>query len=131
MSDIKFKYYWSNGKSVISRIFTLDEIENGAPLDYTCDCPLLRSYRRIGRCQFAGSTDVNGVEIYGADIVEVESEELDVRYLSLIYMYRGALCVDIEYGDYGCVVVGCEEEYFSLRVVGNKYDNPELLEKCV
>ena len=72
MRDIKFRYmYGIEGKpdTYFTKIFTLDEIEQGYPIDVLCNEPLLKSYALLFRDQFAELTDKNGVDVYGADVV--------------------------------------------------------------
>ncbi len=45
----QFKYTYSNGIAQFSRIFTLEEIEQGLQLDEISDSPLLKDYRIVDR----------------------------------------------------------------------------------
>ena len=54
MREIKFRYTYSDGKSLFHKIFTLDEIEQGLPFDVLCDSPLLQSYKCIAKSQHTG-----------------------------------------------------------------------------
>ena len=45
----QFKYTYSNGVDPFSRIFTLEEIEQGCQFDEISDNPLLKDYKIVGR----------------------------------------------------------------------------------
>lgn len=49
MREIKFKYYYSDGKDIFSKVFTLEDISNQLHLDVICDSPSLKEYKIIGR----------------------------------------------------------------------------------
>ena len=68
--------------------------------------------------QFTGLHDKNGKEIYEGDIISNES------YKGVVVYKNGSFVLDLG-KSCGCVYLFCLD---SLLVIGNIYDNPELLE---
>ena len=60
----QFKYTYSNGVEEFSRIFTLEEIEQGCQFDEISDSPLLKDYKIIDRKLSTTQKDINGIEIF-------------------------------------------------------------------
>jgi uncharacterized phage protein (TIGR01671 family) len=89
--------------------------------------------------QYTGLRDENGTEIYEGDICEVK-----VSYDAL-YDGKTDLCVvswdpaggytyepEGGYGEYDTTLIGWAVDLgYSFRVIGNIYDNPELVKKGV
>ncbi len=120
MRDIKIKYYYKNSEGhTISKVFDMDsDIANGDHWDYTSDCPLMKDYKILDRLQYTGLTDKNGVEIYEGDLVEhkrlgVCKVVYDTTEFLLIVVKNNQRC--------------CLRSQFNT-VIGNIYQNPELLE---
>jgi uncharacterized phage protein (TIGR01671 family) len=72
--------------------------------------------------QFTGLTDINGVEIYEGDIVSVAGHgNCEVKITS----YLGVVYVDTD--GYEATHYDCADELDYPTVIGNIYQNPELL----
>lgn len=80
--------------------------------------------------QYTGLKDKYGKEIYEGDICRcLDTDENE--YLSAIKFERGAFIVDVnqcEY-DYSVLDWALEGDILEIEVIGNIYENPELLEK--
>ncbi len=78
--------------------------------------------------QFTGLLDKNGTEIYEGDIVEWE-EHKDAPHIMEVVAVMGGWDLSKADGKY-IAHLGCNGKFFAgqLKVIGNIYENPELLE---
>lgn len=88
--------------------------------------------KTVGR--FTGLTDDNGNKIFEGDIIRVKSLDWDYEYTTKVYYSSHTLCVNICSQDYDYTSIGFandiwDEENSVVYVIGNIYDNPELLEE--
>ena len=85
--------------------------------------------------QFTGLTDKNGKRIFEGDIVRVlGNQQVDdwknVDYVALIAFLGGGFCaIDGTVEEHGFRRYALARMDFSLEIIGNQFDNPELLEK--
>lgn len=87
-------------------------------------------YETIG--QFTGLTDENGVKIFEGDIVHLYGDKgTDTRFVNyialVVFAYGGFCAIDGTPDDYAV----CRFDFTSTlncKVIGNIYDNPELIE---
>lgn len=124
MREIKFDYiYGKKGKpeTYFHKVFTLDEIGNGDHFDEICDSRLLVGYEIIARRQYTGLKNKNGVEIYEGDICTYEGWRGKV-YKTMVEFKPVAGSDDM-----GTDMIGYADLNYQ-EVLGNVYENPELLD---
>ena len=84
--------------------------------------------------QFTGLTDKNGKKIFEGDIVNILGNQYvedwkDVNYNALIAFLDGGFCaIDGTIEEHGFRRYALARMDFTLEVIGNIHDNPELLE---
>ena len=88
-----------------------------------------RPFNEIILMQYTGFKDSDGKEIYEGDIVSCLGHDDEDIYDSLVYYSGGALCIDSSGCDYDYIAIGwaLESDLFSIEVIGNIYENPELV----
>ena len=133
MREIKFSYIYQHDDTgrILNKIFDIHEIE----LELMGEC-FIEGYTLIARRQYTGRFDKNGVEIYEGDIVKVENynhhgknpkKVMFVYYDNLTAQY----CTKIEKTNCKIEDLIMENQplYFahSIEIIGNIYENPELL----
>lgn len=80
--------------------------------------------------QFTGLTDKNGTKIFEGDFVRISEDYYDGLHCSgnEVYYSDGAFCVEYETSEYDVTSVGfLISEGVEVEVIGNIYDNPELI----
>lgn len=83
--------------------------------------------------QYTGLTDKNGTKIFENDILQVNCNchGYEIGRVCVYYKFAMYLC-DTIYGDIDFDTLGMLNANYQLDVIGNVYDNPELLEsECV
>ena len=78
--------------------------------------------------QYTGLTDKNGTKIFENDILQVNYHGNEIGRVCIYYKFAMYLC-DIIYGDVDFDTLGMLNANYQLEVIGNVYDNPELIEK--
>lgn len=113
----KYAGEWVYGNLVVPEEIQGDEVMIVKALSDDSSCTYHVDVNSVG--QFTGKNDKNRKEIYEGDILRNESCKGVVSYRN------GAFVLDLG-KSCGCVYLFCLD---SLLVVGNIYDNPELLKQ--
>ena len=70
--------------------------------------------------QYTGENDKDGAKIFEGDIVTVGD------HIDFVQYERGCFCMDNQWIFYEFTY----QDFSQIKVIGNKWDNPELLKDC-
>jgi len=119
MREIKFRA-WNKKENIMEQVFSLFLRADGRPFYSDTETPHNEQYVEV--MQFTGLKDKNGKEIYVGDIIRS----------NFTYPRSGTVHEVIEcHSGFGVKIGEGTTQYFDAReeleVIGNVYENPELL----
>lgn len=77
-------------------------------------------------CQYTGLVDKNGDKIFEDDILQVNYHGNEIGRVRIYYKYAMYLC-SIIHGDIDFDTLGMLNANYQIEVIGNVYDNPEMV----
>ncbi|MER2456382.1 YopX family protein [Bacillus subtilis] len=136
MREIKFRgmgingeWYYGNLSIIKQRIKSMG-IDPGSYISNKAGVPFAYRVRPETIGQYTVLKDKNGREIYEGDIVRITSEDDEEEFnICEVKFSDGAFQVDVSglSSDYDVTAVGWVE-YATIEVIGDVYQNPELLD---
>ena len=133
MRDIKFRAFDLDEK----KMKTVNSIDFTNELITVYDKESLEhvlSFSDVDLMQYTGLKDINNVEIFEGDIVEVSKERINFKDTTIVKFDKGSASFvlvsqdnDNGYLSYDISYYNYNEVYY--RVLGNIYENKELLEQ--
>lgn len=122
----KYAGQWVYGNLVVPEEIQGDEVMIVKALSDDASCTYHVDVNSVG--QFTGLTDKKGREIYEGDIIQLQGKESKFNCFVGWNIDLGAWCISIEDKHVGVKPLGewlCEDKF---EVIGNIYDNANLLE---
>ena len=112
MREIKIQYVLQNTVGITYKTYSLESLERGIDVLFNH-----KDYKILAKRQYTGLKDKNWVEIYEGDVLEcLDWYQATVEYDSTTATYDPFWCWEnSEWGE-------------SVKIKGNIYENPELLE---
>jgi uncharacterized phage protein (TIGR01671 family) len=121
MREIKFRQWDSGRKVMYNDIGAVDQGWNGCTILKFDENPLM---------QFTGLKDKNGKDIYEGDIISLWFEELFFQgtVTGTVKYDESSAYFQIEFKTGTIALIAIDIEYSEIVVIGNIYENGELLE---
>lgn len=132
MREIKFRAWdkvkqkWCNYKIDYGKVYFIDDDTGCLYRNYP------RKYENFDLMQYTGIKDINNVEIYEGDIVEISKEKSYLKDTAVVKFdkYSSSFVLVVQDDDCGYLsydFLYCDRIFY--KVIGNIYENKELLEQ--
>lgn len=123
MREIKFRAYCKKRKAIFDVTWMLFN-QSDVVLQVLPDTNALVSIKNIELMQYTGFKDKNGREIYEGDIIRIYNDEINEEdsWIDEVSYHMGGFFSGDE------DLLG--NVHFRAKVIGNIYENPELLENA-
>ena len=126
MREIKFSYIWQRNETgrIVEQIWTLDHLQTGTVADQ-CDYDYRRTSTLVARRLFTGLQDVEGKDVYEGDVVCIPyydympDDGTNPNQIAPVVWDKCRFCIGRE---------PVETYENDILIIGNIYENPELLE---
>ena len=124
MREIKFRAYHKTLNTVLD-VLLIDWLNELVDLEGGL---IEQEFKDVEMLQYTGRKDKNGVEMYNGDIVLNSEYKQETK--GVIVFVRGGfrVALKIKQFKFNLPFSSFEENEASLQVLGNIYENPELLE---
>ena len=127
MREYKFRCWDTKNKEMLEvQELDYEDSYNGEPMIRTTMYNDYFDTEDMILMQYTGLKDKNGKEIYEGDIVKIDIDRAYVKWNDK-YGYFQLIPIKDYYFDSD--IIGQALEYEDVEVIGNEFDNPELLEK--
>jgi uncharacterized phage protein (TIGR01671 family) len=116
MREIKFRTLANDGKGNSEWFYYGTQERLNIPIKY--------QFIKVSDSQYTGLTDRNGKEVYEGDILPC-ADKVNGKVI-----YEEGFCAySVEYPNYKQLLMDYKADYYEgFEVIGNIYENPELLE---